>query len=99
MTSFAGWLKVTIDNKPWWAIIVAAALGAMGSEVIKNAPSAYSWIRSFFPIEPTIHIFVRSKGSNSPIEGARVAIMDTMTLKPIGILGSTGNEAWGSIWH
>ena len=28
MTSFAGWLKVTIDNKPWWAIIVAAALGA-----------------------------------------------------------------------
>lgn len=89
--SISAWLKATVDNKPWWAIILAAALAAVGSESAKNIPSLYSWGRSFFPIDSTQHIFIAQKENNAPIDGAKIEILDTSTLTPL-IVGNSGEK-------
>jgi uncharacterized protein (TIGR02594 family) len=71
------WLRATVDNKPWWAIILAAFLASLGSEAMKRVPDLISWVRSSFPIEPTVYVFLKEKCAGPPIDGARVSVMDT----------------------
>jgi uncharacterized protein (TIGR02594 family) len=71
------WLRATIDNKPWWAIIVAACLASLGSELVKKVPEGISWGRTFFPVDATVYVFLKEKGGSSPVKGSKVSIMDT----------------------
>lgn len=77
MSRATQWLRATVDNKPWWAIILAAFLGSLGSEAVKWAPEGISAFRSSFPKEVTVYIFLKGKGAAAPIDGAKVSIMDT----------------------
>jgi uncharacterized protein (TIGR02594 family) len=70
------WLQATVDNKPWWAIILAAFLASLGPELMKSVPDLIAWGRSFRPIEPTIYVFLKAANTSAPIDGARVSIMD-----------------------
>ncbi|TBE77242.1 TIGR02594 family protein [Rhizobium ruizarguesonis] len=84
------WFKLTVDSKPWWAIIVAAALGAFGSEAIKNSPAIYSWGRSFFPIETSQFLYVSSKETKGPVKGVIVQIFGPGELAlPLNSAGDT----------
>jgi uncharacterized protein (TIGR02594 family) len=70
------WLRATVDDKPWWAIILVAFLASLGSESVKRVPELIAWVWSTFPIEPTVYIYLRGKGPAPPIDGAKVSIMD-----------------------
>jgi hypothetical protein len=81
----SNWLRATVDNKPWWAIIVAACLASL-----KNGPSLISYVRSFFPIEPTIFVSLKNDGAGPPLNGPRISIMDVESQKFLPIVG--GND-------
>ncbi|MCV3211557.1 TIGR02594 family protein [Mesorhizobium sp. YC-39] len=80
-----------MDNKPWWVIVLAAALGAFGAEAVKAMPSAYSWLRSFYPIDPNVIIFVRAADTHEPVDGVVVSIIDS-NLTPIALVGTDKTE-------
>src|SRR4029077_2787993 len=77
MNRLKRWLQVTVDNKPWWAIILAAFLASLGSEPLKRIPDLITWTRSFYPIEPTIYVYLRGTATASPIDGGRVSVLDS----------------------
>ena len=77
MNRLKRWLRMTVDNKPWWAIILAAFLASLGSELLKRIPDLITWARSFYPIEPTIYVYLRGTATASPIDGARVSVLDS----------------------
>ena len=88
MSSAGKWLTAAIDNRPWWVIIAVAALGAIGSEGIKSVPTAYGFVRNFFPTETTIVVSVKHKDTEKPIVGAAVSVINTQTNKKIPISGA-----------
>ena len=88
MSAISGWLRATVDNKPWWAIILAACLASLGSEFIKSIPGLVSSARSLFPIEPTILVVLKNKGAGPPPDGPEVSILDARTKNFLPIVGS-----------
>jgi uncharacterized protein (TIGR02594 family) len=89
VSAISKWLRATVDNKPWWAIILAACLASLGSELVKSIPSFISSARSLFPIEPTIFVVLRNKGAGPPVDGPKISIMDAGTRTFLPIIGSS----------
>ena len=83
------WLRATVDNKPWWAIVLAACLASFGSEFVKSIPSLISSARSLLPIEPTIFVVLRNKGAGAPKDGPKISIMDARTRTFLPVVGSS----------
>jgi uncharacterized protein (TIGR02594 family) len=88
VSAISKWLRATVDNKPWWAIILAACLASLGSEFVKNIPGLISSARSLLPIEPTIFVILRNKGAGPPLDGPRISVMDAKTRSFLPIVGS-----------
>jgi uncharacterized protein (TIGR02594 family) len=84
----SNWLRATVDNKPWWAIILAAFLASLGSEVVKNVPGFVSFARSYFPVEATVFVIVKNNGAGPPRDGPKISIMDTRAQNFLPIVGS-----------
>jgi uncharacterized protein (TIGR02594 family) len=89
VSTISKWLRATVDNKPWWAIILAACLASLGSEVVKGIPTFISSARSLFPIEPTILVVLKNKGAGPPANGPKVSIMDAGTRAFLPLVGSS----------
>ena len=79
MSTISKWLRATVDNKPWWAIILAACLASLGSELVKGIPTLISSARSHFPIKSTIFVVLKNKGAGPPGNGPKISIMDAST--------------------
>jgi uncharacterized protein (TIGR02594 family) len=89
VSTISKWLRATVDNKPWWAIILAACLASLGSELVKSIPTFISSARSLFPIEPTIFVVLKNKGAGPPGNGPKISIMDASTRAFLPIVNSS----------
>lgn len=76
VTKISGWLRATVDNKPWWAIVLAAFLASLGSEGVKNIPNLVSFVSSFFPSDRTVFVALKKNGAGPPLDGPEISIMD-----------------------
>jgi uncharacterized protein (TIGR02594 family) len=88
MSRISKWFHATVDDKPWWAIILAAFLTSIGSEFVKDIPEAIAWGRSFFPIEPTLFVVLKNKGAGPPMNGPTISVMDIRSSRFLPIVGT-----------
>ena|SRR5260370_14175398 len=85
------WLRATIDNKPWWSIVLVAALGALGTGIISAFPYIVSGVTSLFPSYYNIYILLKDEATRNRIDGAAVSILDMENQENVHVYGTSDN--------
>jgi hypothetical protein len=80
-------------DKPWWVIIAAAALAAMGTAAVGGIPSLMAWARSFFPVNATLFLSVKDTEQHSPMSGVRFSVIDTRENARLRLMDAVGDVA------
>jgi uncharacterized protein (TIGR02594 family) len=74
----------TIDNKPWPAILAAAFLASVGAQAAQTvAPALGTYVRSLYPSNAEIVIFIKHKANSAPVADAMVTFIDPQTQQTI----------------
>lgn len=80
-------------DKPWWIIIAAAALTAVGTTLIGGIPSLLVWIQSFYPIDATLFLSVKDAQRHRPMTGVRFSVIDTRNNALLRLRDADGDVA------
>jgi uncharacterized protein (TIGR02594 family) len=85
------WVHITVDNRPWWLLILSAALGAIGSGVIGAVPSITTHLSQWLS-GIKVFIQVKDETSGNPIDGVEISFRNIETWQPIRLSGGGENN-------
>ena len=86
------WSKFTIDGKPWWSIVIVAALGALGTGLAGLFPVIMSNISAMFPSNYNIYVLLKDEVTHNRIDGASVSFLSMESQEPVQLEGAKENN-------
>ncbi len=89
-------------DKRWWALIIVAALGAIGSGLGGRAVDAIWTVCCAPPIDNTVRVQLKDKGTDQGIPNVAVEIISLRTLDPVKLKDGemtafTNNLGWAML--